>query len=275
MLDPVAVLAREVLRERAAALVAESCAWSVGLSDRPHLVRRHGRSVPSGLTLGVRAAGGLPLGGEEDGRLELGDAAPGSFQDALNALAPDGGLWADRFEEEVLVPFVLATAVEAAERYRRASPAAWAELADEAGEDGDDVADVVRVAEWEVPLRADAELLLLSTLGAVPLVEVEAEGLPLSLVRAAEAELRRAAEPPGSAAGPSADDLAGALFLAEAALQESGLPVPVPPSAAGALLAVLTAEGIEPEEVLDLLPHLPVSADTADAVAARVADAAG
>lgn len=269
--DPVALLAREVLRERAPALVAEACAWSVGLSDRPHHERRHGRSVPSGVTLGARAVAGRQLGGEEDGRLELGDATPGSFQDALNALTPDGRLYADRFEQEVLVPFVLDTCVEAAQRFARAHPAAWAELLDEVGEDGDELTHVVRVAEWELPVRLDAEVLVLSALGAVPLVEVEAEGLPLSLVRAAEAELRQAA--PGDAPAPDdrPDELSGALFLAEVALRDGGLPVPVPPAAAADLLDALVAEGIEPEEVLDLLPHLPVHLDTADEVARRVA----
>ena len=37
------------------------------------------------------------------------------------------------------------------------------------------------------------------------------------------------------------------------------------------LLAALLAEGLEPEEVLQVLPDLPVQADTADAVAADVA----
>ena len=43
------LLTREVLRERTPALVAEACAWTVGLSDTPHLLRRHGRVAPSGL----------------------------------------------------------------------------------------------------------------------------------------------------------------------------------------------------------------------------------
>lgn len=273
--DPVALLAREVLRERIGELVAEACAWSVGLSDRPHHVRRHGRTTASGTTLGSRAAGALPLGDDEDGRLELGDAAPGSFQDALNALTPDGRLYAEAFEDEVLAPFSLSTCLDAADRYRREHPAAWAELLDDVGEDDDDLLSVVRVAEWEAPVRIDAELLVLAALGNVPLVEVEAEGLPLSLVRAAEAELRSAAGPPASPPVPSPDELAGALFLAEAALAEARLPVPVPPEAADALLTVLTAEGIEPDEVLDLLPHLPVHLDTADEVARRVSGRGG
>lgn len=270
--DAVALLTREVLRERTAALVAESCAWSVGLSDRPHHVRRHGRVVPTGLTLGMRAAAAQALSVEEDARLELGDAAPGSFADALGALAADGSLQADRFEAEVLAPFVLATCVEAARRVRADATVAWEELLDELGEDGEDLEAVVRAAEWDAPLRTDAEQLVLAALGSAPLVEVEAEGLPLSLVRAAEAETRRAVADPGPAgAGVRQDDLAGALFLADAGLTAAGLARPVVAHDAPALLAALLAEGLEPQEVLDVLPHLPVQTDTADAVAAEVA----
>ena len=263
--DPVGLLAREALRDRLASLVAEACAWSVGLSDLPHLHRRHGRVVPSGTTLGVRAAAGQQLSGEEDARLELGEARPGSFGDVLGALTADGRLHADRFDLEVLGPFVTETCVVAAERARSADPQGWEELLDELGEDGDDLPAVVRAAEWEAPLRIEAEQLLLAALGHVPLVEVEAEGLPLSLVRAAEDELRRAA--PAPAAPVAQEELAGALFLAEVALQEAGLPVPVPPTEAVPLLTALQAQGLEPEEVLSLLPHLPVLADTADRVA--------
>ncbi len=267
--DPTALLARELLRDRARDLVAEACAWAVGLSDRPHCARRHGRPVPTGLTLGQRAEAALPLSGEEDAPLELGEARPGSFADVLGALTPDGRPYADRFEDEVLAPFVLETCVLATERTALHSPDAWAELLDELGEDGSDPAAVVRAAEWEAPLRTEAEQLVLAALGHAPLVEVEAEGLPLSLVRAAEAELRQAA---CSDDGPSSDDedLAGALFLARTALEAGGLPVPVPPEQAPALLEALVAEGLEPEEVLEVLPHLPVLADTADAVAERV-----
>ncbi len=74
--------------------------------------------------------------------------------------------------------------------------------------------------------------------------------------------------PPGS--GASEDDLAGALFLAQVALGEAGLDAPVVPADARRLLAALLGEGLEPEEVLQVLPHLPVQADTADAVAAEV-----
>ena len=143
-----ALLSREVLRERAPALIAEACAWAVGLSDQPHHQRIRGRVVPSGLTIGVRASHGQPLSGEEDGRLELGDARPGSFQDALNAVGADGVLYAERFDREVIDPFVLDTCVRAAERARQTRGAEWAELLDELGEDGSDLAEVVRVGEW-------------------------------------------------------------------------------------------------------------------------------
>ena len=264
---------REVLRERTAALVAEACAWSVGLSDSPHHVRRHGRVVATGSTLGMRAAAGQQLGVDEDVRLELGDAVPGTFADALSALTADGSLQADRFDAQVLVPFVLETCVLAARRAAVDDPQAWAELLDELGEDDDDLPAVVRAAEWDAPLRTEAELLVLAALGHAPLVEVEAEGLPLSLVRAAEAETRRAAELSSSPAsgGPAEEELAGALFLAQVALADAGLAVPVAPPDAGRLLTALLGEGLEPEEVLQVLPHLPVQADSADEVARQVA----
>jgi hypothetical protein len=270
--DPMALLTREVLRERAAALIAEACAWSVGLSDQPHHVRLRGRVVPTGLTIGARAATGQALSGEEDGRLELGDARPGSFQDALNAVTGDGTVIAEHFDREVVEPFVLDTCVLAAERARDERAPAWAELLDELGEDGRDLVEVVRVAEWEAPLRIEAEHLVLAALGTVPLVEVEAEGLPLSLVRAAEAVTRAAAPPAPRPAEPGRpDELAGALFLAEAALADSGLTVPVPLAEADRLLDVLLAEGLLPEEVPALLPHLPVEPVTAAEVRATIA----
>ena len=270
--DFMALLSREVLRERAPALIAEACAWSVGLSDQPHHLRRGGRLVATGVTMGVRAANGQPLSGEEDGRLELADARPGSFQDALNALAPDGTLYAERFDVQVLEPFVLATCVQAAERARETRRAAWLELLDELGEDGRDLAEVVRVGEWEAPLRIDAEHLVLAALGTVPLVEVEAEGLPLSLVRAAEGITRTAATPsPATPPEPDDDDLAGTLFLARAALD--GLTVPVPRAQAETLVAALLAEGLLLEEVPSVLPHLPVLPETAAEVRAIVAAA--
>lgn len=270
--DPIALLSREVLRERVGALVAEACAWSVGLADQPFLVRRHGRLVDTGQTLGMRAEAGQQLSGEEDGRLDLGDARPGSFQDALNAVARGGGVHADRFEEQVIAPFVLETCVRTAERARRTNPGAWTELLDDLGEDGTDLAAVVRAAEWEAPLRTEAEQLALAALADVPLVEVEAEGLPLSLVRVAERETQQAAGvlPPQQPARD--EELAGALFLAEAALQDSGLPVPVPPARAAELLEVLRRQDLDGEEVVALLPSLPVQQDTAERVAELVTD---
>jgi hypothetical protein len=269
--DPLGLLTREVLRERAPALLAEACAWSVGLSDKPHHARRDGRLVPSGMTLGLRAEAELQLGDELDPRLELGDARPGTFQDALNALTQNGRLYADEFEEQVLGPFVLDTCLQAAKRAPEVNPREWAELLDDLGEDGTDLDEVVRAAEWEAPLGIEAEQLVLAALGDVPLVEVEAEGLPLSLVRAAEAHARAAApmdEP--EPAVPEGEELAGALFLADVALRSADLPVPVPPTEADRLLNALVAEGIEAEEVLSLLPFLPIQQDTADEVIATV-----
>ena len=265
--DWLGLLGREVLRERAAALIAEACAWSVGLSDRPHYRPGAAGVVPSGLTLGDRAATDQHLGSEEDGRLDLGDARAGSFRDALNALDRDGRLYADRFDEEVLHPFAHDTCLLAAQRARATRPGAWAELADDVGEDPADLAAVLVAGEWEVPLRAEAELLVLAALADVPLLDVEAEGVPLSLVRAAEALTREAAAPPVAAVAPlAAPDLAGALFLAEAAVRGAGLPVPVPADQAGRLAAELHEAGLEPEEVVAVLPHLPLGPGTAEAV---------
>jgi hypothetical protein len=271
--DPVALLAREVLREGTAALVAETCAWSVGLSDAPHHVRRSGRIVPTGLTLGVRAEAGQPLGSEEDARLETADAVPGSFADALNALTASGGLQVDRYEHDVLLPFVLETCRQAALRAAQSDPQGWVELLDELGEDGSDLSAVVRAAEWDAALRADAELLVLAALGDAPLVEVEAEGLPLSLVRAAEAELRRAAGSDEQArpSAPPEDEVAGALFLADVALRTADVALPVVRADARPALRALLAEGLEPEEVLAVLPHLPVLGDAAEEIATELA----
>ena len=265
--------ARELLTERTATLIAETCAWAVGLSDSPDLELRRGRVVTTGLTLGQRAVVELPLGDEGRGRFDLGDARPGSLQDALNALTPDAGVHADRFEEQVLAPFVLETCVLAAVQVRERDPEGWDELLDDLGEDGSDLEAVVRAAEWEAPLRTEAEHLALAALGHADLVAVEAEGLPLSLVRAAEHELRRAASGPAPQSAPDDDELAGALFLAEAALAAAGLATPVAPDDADRLLAALIAEGLEPAEVLALLPHLPVLQDTAEVVADRLGDA--
>jgi hypothetical protein len=264
-----ALASREALRDRAAELVAEACAWSVGLSDQPYVLRRHGRVVDGGQTLGGRALSGLPLGGEEDARLELADAAPGSFQDALGALAPDGSLLAARFDDEVLVPFALATCVVAAGRVQREDPDGWADLLDELGEDGADLEAVVRAGEWDAPLRADAEQLVLGALGRQPLAEVEAEGLPLAVVRAAEAQAREAALGPAPAPQRTAA-LEGAVFLAEAAVDSAGLTLPVPPSEAEVLLAALRDEGLDEDEVLAVLPLLPLAPGTAAAVVARL-----
>ena len=96
---------------------------------------------------------------------------------------------------------------------------------------------------------------------------MEAEGLPLSLVRAAEAVTRGAVAEAGE---PEPDDaeLAGVLFLAEAAIRRARLPEPVPVAVAADLLGVLRAEGLADDEVLTALPRLPVAAETADAVSA-------
>ena len=259
-------LSREVLRERLPALIAEACAWSVGISDRPHHERRRGRLGETGGTIGDRIVRGQPLSGEEDGRLDLGDARPGSFRDVLNAVDADGVVYADRFDREVLEPFVLATCVLAAERARSTRRAEWAELLDDLGEDGRDLVGVVRAGEWEASLRTEAEHLVLAALADMPLLEVEAEGLPLSLVRAAEALTREAATPLASA--PAGEDPAasGADFLARAALTGEGLAAPVPPERADRLLAALLAEGIEPDELPAVLPHLPLAPGTAEAV---------
>jgi hypothetical protein len=266
--DWMGMLGRELLRERGTALIAETCAWAVGMSDQPHYARRSGRVAASGLTVGERAADGRSLGGDEDGRLDLGDAPPGSFQDALNSLAPDGRLHADRFDEEVLTPFVRDTFLQAAERARTARPQAWAELADDLGEDEEDPAAVVRAGGWEAPLRIDAEHLVLAALGGALLIQVEAEGLPLSLVRAAEAEARNAA--PAAEPDPPDDGLAGARFLASTALGAAGLTLPVRPAEADDLLAALLAEGLEIDEVTAVLPDLPIESATAAAVTALI-----
>jgi hypothetical protein len=267
--DWMGLLTREVLRERTPALIAEACAWAVGLSDSDHLQRRSGRVAPTGATLGDRAVRGLPLAVDSDVRLDLADAVPGSFRDVLGALAPDGGTHADRFDAEVLGPFALDVCLRAAERARRDRSADWAELADDVGEDPDRPADVVASGDWEAPLRIVAEHLVLAALGDQPLIEVEAEGLPLSLVRAAEAVTRAAAPDPRPA--PGDDDSAAVLFLAEAALCSAALPDPVPPSAAGTLLAALRAEGLEDDEVLGVLPRLPVGPAVAERVREELA----
>jgi hypothetical protein len=259
------LLTREALLERRAELIAEACAWAVGLSDQPHYVRSGDRTVATGTTVGERAAKELPLGNEADGRIDLGDARPGSFADALNAIGADGVLQAHRFDTEVLHPFVHQTCMRAARRARIARPEAWAELADDVAEDDGDLAGIVRAGGWEGPLRIDAEQLVLTALGSVPLIQVEAEGLPLSLVRAAEAVARGAGEP----APPFPDDdLAASLFLAEAAVAATGAPTPVGPEGAEQLVEELLAHGLEPADVRAVLPRLPLQPETAAGVVA-------
>ncbi|SCX55538.1 hypothetical protein SAMN03159343_3309 [Klenkia marina] len=254
-IDEMSLLTREVLRERSAALVAEACAWAVGTGDRPHRARRRGRLVATGTTVGVRAENGQVLGDEETGRLDLGDAVPGSFRDALNMADDRGGLVADRFDVEVLEPFVLATCVLAADRLRAARPGAWVELADDVGEDADDAVAVVRAGEWEAPLRIVAEHLVLAAIGDTPLALVETEGVPLSLVRAAESMTRAAVPAPPA----PAEDLSAVRFLARAAVAAE--PAPIPATAVDRVLAALLAEGLEREEVLAVLADLPLEPD--------------
>ena len=50
--DWMGLLTREVLRERRAELIAEACAWAVGLSDQPYFLRSGGRVLASGTTVG-------------------------------------------------------------------------------------------------------------------------------------------------------------------------------------------------------------------------------
>ncbi len=94
----------------------------------------------------------------------------------------------------MLAPFVLDTCRSALERARDVFPDELAELLEEVGEDGSDPMAVVRAAEWEAPLRIEAERLALAALGELPLIEVKADGLSLLLVRAAE-EVARSAAP--------------------------------------------------------------------------------
>lgn len=269
--DPIAILARDELHTRLPGLVAETCAWSVGMSDRPHYRRRHGRVTATGLTLGARAAGGQPLSGEEDLPLELGEVRAGTFRDALGALTADGRLYAEVLEQQVLVPFVLETCLAALQTAARTSSDALAEVLEELGDHGSDPAEVVRAADWEPALRIEAEQLVLAALGDQQLADVEAEGLPLSLVHAAEGLTRDAAPRPADD-GPTGgeEQLAGALFLADAALRAAGLPQPVTSEDASALLDALRAEGLEDDEILAVLDRLPVTADAVEAVAAML-----
>jgi hypothetical protein len=68
----------------------------------------------------------------------------------------------------------------------------------------------------------------------------------------------------------SDDDLAASLFLAEAAVTATGVALPVAPDAAERLLEQLLAHGLEPDEVVAVLPHLPVQRETADTVVAII-----
>jgi hypothetical protein len=107
-------------------------------------------------------------------------------------------------------------------------------------------------------------------------MDVEAEGLPLSLVRAAEEEVRRAAPP--VAAEPAAaeqDELVGALFLARSAVEAAQLPLPVPPSHSSDLLDLLLGQELEPAEILQLLPSLPVQQDTIESLTPTLERLAG
>ena len=96
------------------------------------------------------------------------------------------------------------------------------------GEDGSDPRAVVRAAEWEAPLRIEAERLDLAALGELPLIEVEAEGLSLSLVRAAEDVARSAAPVETPAPAQSESGPGRCALLAEVAVATAGLAVPVP-----------------------------------------------
>jgi hypothetical protein len=56
------------------------------------------------------------------------------------------------------------------------------------------------------------------------------------------------------------------MFLADAAVRDAGLMIPVPEQQAGRLLEALLLQGLLPEEVQAVLAHLPVT----DATAAKV-----
>lgn len=268
--DPISVLSLEILRDQTGALIAETSAWCVGISDRPHFLRRHGRVKPSGYTLGTRAAAELPLGGEEDSLIGLGEARPGSFRDLLNALTPVGEIYADHLERDVLRPFSMRTCITAIEQARKTRPAVWADIMDDLGLEGDedvDVEELVRSGQWAVALLLEAEQLVLAALGDIALIDVELEGAPLALLRSAEAITISAVPlPEHGAAERDDDDLAGALFLADAVLRAAALTVPVAPDDAVELLALLTDEGLQPDEIVRLLPDLPVQQETIELV---------
>ena len=126
---------------------------------------------------------------------------------------------------------------------------------------------MVRGGGWEAPLRIEAEHLVLAALGAVPLIEVEAEGLPLSLVRAAEAVTR--ARPHRRAGRPPTTTWPASLFLAgRGGRRDRGADAGAAGRRPSALVEELLAHGLEPDEVLAVLPHLPVQPETADSVVA-------
>jgi hypothetical protein len=50
----------------------------------------------------------------------------------------------------------------------------------------------------------------------------------------------------------------------------TGVPLPVGPDAAERLLEELLAHGLEPDEVVAVLPHLPVQNETVDTVVAII-----
>ena len=148
---------------------------------------------------------------------------------------------------------------------RRTRSGDWAELADDVGEEPDDLAAVVAAAGWEAPLRIEAEHLVLAALGAVPLIEVEAEGLPLSLVRAAEAATRGARPRAGDGGRGSGGARCSSPRRRWSA---TGAPQPIGPDAAERLAAELSEHGLEPDDVVAVLPYLPVQPETADSVRA-------
>lgn len=75
-----------------------------------------------------------------------------------------------------------------------------------------------------------------------------------------------AREPAGGLADPESG-LAGARFLAQVALGSGGTDPAGPTRPGRELVEVLLAEGLEADEVLRVLPDLPVQPDTVDRVA--------
>ena len=60
--------------------------------------------------------------------------------------------------------------------------------------------------------------------------------------------------------------------MADAALRAAALTVPVPPIEAVELLALLTDEGLQPDEIVRLLPELPVLQETIELVLEVLSD---